>query len=59
MVSAVCVLTDFSDVHSASKRNDLYCVKATVTAFPAAVATRTPVNQEVTLTETLSVRREK
>lgn len=54
MVSALLLLIDSPDVHSASKRNDLYCVKATLTAFPAAVATRTPINHEVTLTETLS-----
>lgn len=59
MVSALLLLIDYPDIHSASERNDLYCVRATLTAFPSAVATRTPVNQEVTLTGTLSVWREK
>lgn len=58
-VSALLLLIDYPDIHSASKRNDLYCVRATLTAFPSAVATRTPINPEVTLTETLSVGREK
>lgn len=36
MVSALLLLIDYPDIHSASKRNDLYCVRATLTAFPFA-----------------------
>lgn len=41
------------DIHSATKRIDLYCVNVTFTVIPAAVVPSTPVNK-VTLTETLS-----
>lgn len=58
MVSAIFLPIDSTDVHLASNRNDLSCVKAKATGFPAGVVTRTPVN-EVTLAETLSICREK